>query len=234
MSITNHKLPIRVVCATRLPRDKFLSHTALGKSIKSFIEVSKAEIKLYAENSTGLSEVYNKAIEESTESPAILVFAHDDIVLYDFFWSERIREGVEKFDIAGLAGNLRRVPKQPSWAFVDDRFNWDSPSNLSGAVAHGVTFPLNKVLPFGPTSLECKLLDGVLLAVKSELLIKSNLRFDVNFKFHFYDLDFCRQAELKNLRMGTIPLSIVHESGGNFNSDDWRNSYQQYCSKWEE
>jgi GT2 family glycosyltransferase len=231
--MTSDKLPIRVVCATRVSRDKFLSNTALGKSIKSYIEVSTAEVKLYAENSTGLSEIYNKAIEESTNSPAILVFVHDDIVLYDFFWSERIRDGVEKFDIAGLAGNLRRVSKQPSWAFVNDSFNWDLASNLSGTVAHGVTFPLNKVLPFGPSNQECKLLDGVFLAVKSELLIKSNLRFDENFKFHFYDLDFCRQAELKNLTMGTIPLSIVHESGGSFNSEAWRNSYQLYLSKWD-
>ena len=83
--MANNKLPVRVVCATRLPRNKFLSHTSLGKSIKSFIEVSKAEVKLYADNSTGLSEIYNKAIEDSIENPAILVFAHDDIVLYDFF-----------------------------------------------------------------------------------------------------------------------------------------------------
>jgi len=232
--MTNNKLPVRVVCATRLPRNKFLSHTSLGKSIKSFIEVSKAEVKLYADNSTGLSEIYNKAIEDSIENPAILVFAHDDIALYDFFWAERIRDGVEKFDIAGLAGNLRRVPKQPSWAFINDGFSWDSSSNLSGTVAHGSTFPLNKVLPFGPVDQECKLLDGVLLSVKSELLINTKLRFDENFKFHFYDIDFCRQAELKNLKMGTIPLSIVHESGGNFSSNEWRASYQKYLNKWKE
>lgn len=232
--MANSKLPIRVVCATRLPRHDFLKYTALGKSIKLFIEVSKVEVKLYANNSTGLSELYNKAIEESTNNPAILVFAHDDIVLCDFFWAERIRVGVEQFDIAGLAGNLRRLPKQPSWAFIDDKFNWDHSSNLSGTVAHGVKFPLIKVSPYGPTGLECKILDGVLLAAKSELLINSKIRFDENFKFHFYDLDFCRQAELKNLKMGTIPLSIIHESSGNFSSEEWKDSYQKYLIKWRE
>jgi hypothetical protein len=232
--MANDKLPIRVVCATRLPRHNFLSHTALGKSIESFIDVSKVEVKLYADNSTGLSELYNKAIEESTNNPAILVFAHDDIVLYDFYWTERIRDGVEKFDIAGLAGNLRRVPKQPSWAFIDDGFNWDLTSNLSGAVGHGDIFPLRKVSPYGPTGQDCKLLDGVLLAAKSELLVKSNLRFDEKFKFHFYDLDFCRQAELLNLKMGTIGLSVVHESPGNFLTNEWRAAYQDYLHKWKE
>ena len=47
------------------------------KSIESFIDVSKVEVKLYADNSTGLSELYNKAIEESTNNPAILVRTPD-------------------------------------------------------------------------------------------------------------------------------------------------------------
>jgi len=149
-----------------------------------------------------------------------------------FFWAERIRRGLEKYDIAGLAGNIRRVQKQPSWAFIDANLTWDDRSNLSGTVAHGTTFPLNKVLPFGPTGKECKILDGLLLAVKSDTLLNSNLRFDESFKFHFYDLDFCRQAEIKNLRMGTIPLSVVHGSGGNFSSNEWKSSYQKYLSKW--
>jgi GT2 family glycosyltransferase len=227
--MANDKLPIRVVCATRLPRDKFLSHTALGKSINSFIDVSKAEVRLYADNSTGLSELYNKAIEESTDNPAILVFAHDDIVLCDYFWGERIRDGVEKFDISGIAGNVRRVPKQPSWFFIDDKFTRDKATNFSGA-----TFPLTKDFPFNPTGRECKILDGLLFAVKSELLIKSSLRFDEKFKFHFYDVDFCRQAELKNLKMGTIPLALIHESSGNFLSNEWNDAYQTYLDKWKE
>jgi len=51
----NDKLPIQVVCATRLPRDKFLTHTALGKCINSYIDISEAEVKLHADNSSGLS-----------------------------------------------------------------------------------------------------------------------------------------------------------------------------------
>jgi hypothetical protein len=32
--------------------------------------------------------------------------------------------------------------------------------------------------------------------------------------------------------MGTIPLSIIHESGGSFGSEDWKQSYQKYLEKW--
>jgi len=129
----------------------------------------------------------------------------------------------------GVAGNKRRVPRQPNWALVDDKFTWDLSSNLSGGV-----FPPTEEFPCYPIGQECKLLDGLLIAVKSEVLINSKLGFNENFKFHFYDLDFCRQAETKNLKMGTIPLAVRHESGGNFSTDEWSKSYQTYLKKWKE
>ena len=238
MKIMSNDLPIRVVSATRLSREQFFSSASLGKSIEWAMEISNVEIKLYTENSTGLSTLYNNIIDESIGNPAILVFAHDDVLICDFFWAERIRDGLEKFDIVGVVGNVRRVPKQPSWAFgnlVNDQFTWDAPSNLSGACAHGSTLPpLGGLYTFGPVWQECKLLDGLLLAVKSDSLINSNIRFDENFRYHFYDLDFCRQAEMKNLKMGTIPLSVCHESQGNFFSEEWANSYQKYLNKWKD
>jgi GT2 family glycosyltransferase len=52
---------------------------------------------------------------------------------------------------------------------------------------------------------EVKLLDGVMMAIRSQNLIARDLRFDARFHFHFYDLDFCCQAEIKGIRMGTWP-----------------------------
>ena len=57
---------------------------------------------------------------------------------------------------------------------------------------------------------------------------------DEQFEFHFYDMDFCRQAEVKGVTMGTIPLSLMHESGGNFSSEAWKQGYQKYIQKWKE
>lgn len=131
-----------------------------------------------------------------------------------------------------MAGNKRRVNGQPSWAFVDQKLKWDDQENLSGIVGHGAGFPPSSLDIFGPPFQEVKLLDGVLFAAFSETLIKNHIRFDEKFKFHFYDLDFCRQAEIRGVTMGTIPLSLIHESGGSFGSDDWKLSYQNYLQKW--
>jgi GT2 family glycosyltransferase len=75
------------------------------------------------------------------------------------------------------------------------------------------------------------LLDGLLLAVRSETLTRSGLRFDPQFRFHFYDMDFCRQAEKLGLSCGTWDLSVMHESGGNFASAEWQSAYDAYLLK---
>ena len=78
------------------------------------------------------------------------------------------------------------------------------------------------------------LLDGVMMAIRSQILIDRDLRFDPQFKFHFYDLDFCRQAELRHIRMGTWAISVVHASAGALGVDDWRASYRDYLVKYGE
>jgi hypothetical protein len=58
------------------------------------------------------------------------------------------------------------------------------------------------------------------------------VRFDERFTFHFYDMDFCREVERKGLRMGTWPISVVHESGGAFGSQGWQDGYAKYLAKY--
>ncbi len=126
---------------------------------------------------------------------------------------------------------MRRLPEQPGWAFVNDKFEWDDKANLSGAVAH-VPSPFGDVSRFGNVPKECQLLDGVFLAARKKVLTSNGVKFDTRLKSHFYDLDFCRTARTKNLRLGTWPISITHVSGGSFDSQEWRSMYEAYLAKW--
>jgi hypothetical protein len=222
---------IRVVSASREGKAGFLAKTALGRSL-SLYRLPMVELRLFENNTRGLPAVYNQAIAESIADPAILVFAHDDIHLCDFYWADRIFLSLQRFDIVGLAGNKRRVPNQPTWAFVDTKFTWDAPENLSGVVGHGKGFPPTVLSMYGAPFQEVKLLDGLLLACSSDTLLASGLKFDDQFEFHFYDLDFCREAEIKKLRMGTWGLSVVHESDGSFGRESWKAAYEKYLRKW--
>jgi GT2 family glycosyltransferase len=229
---------IRFVCATRGSSEEFFSSSLLGRSLlnfRSFPIGQPIEVKLFQNNTTGLPAVYNTAIDESRSDPGILIFCHDDLMLCDYFWVDRLLQAFREFQIVGLCGNRRRLPRQPSWRYLDERFTSDTFENFSGVVGHGEGLPkLTQLSIYGPPGVEVKLLDGMLLAVRSESLLSTELRFDPQFGFHFYDLDFCRQAELRGLKMGTCAMSVVHGSAGRLGTPVWAAAYQTYLRKYGE
>lgn len=230
--------PIRLVCATRLSSDDFFKTTPLGRSLRhyrTFPQHQRIELRLFSDNREGLPGLYNRAIGEAARDPAVLVFLHDDVHLSDFYWASRVHEGLRAFDVIGLAGNKRRLPAQPSWFHANAAMARDDFANLSGVLGHGTGFPeLTELSVYGLPGQEVKLLDGVLIAVHGDVLQRSGVRFDPRFRFNFYDMDFCRQAELAGLRMGTWGISIIHESAGAFGSSDWLHEYGTYLAKYGE
>lgn len=224
-------MKIKLIIATRSSEAEFFTATATGRSL-AFNKPAFIEFRIFPNNKEGLPKLYNQVIRECAADPSMLIFIHDDLHFLDFYWISRVAEGLRNFKVIGVAGNIRRVSKQPSWAYIDTKLTWDKTANLSGAVGHGNGFPPRVLNVYGQPRQKVKLLDGMLLACESETLIKNNIFFDERFKFHFYDLDFCRQAEAKNISCGTWDLSLVHESKGGFGSESWKSAYQEYLAKW--
>ena len=226
-------MKIKLVVATQLSQQDFFDKSATGRSTRR-TSPPNVELRLAPNNKMGLPTVYNWIINESANDPAILIFSHDDLHFLDFHWAQRVVEGLNSFEIIGVAGNKSRIDRQPGWAFVENKnqVQWDKPEHLSGTVAHGKLFPPENISHFGPARQQVKLLDGVFLACHSQTLIEKNIRFDELFDFHFYDLDFCRQAEDKGVTCGTWDISVMHESGGRFGSPAWQKGYQKYMDKW--
>jgi hypothetical protein len=227
---------IEIVSATRASPEEFAAKTPLGVSLKRLAFDKRITVRIAFQNMEGLPFVYNKAIEAS-QAAEILVFIHDDVWIDDYFFADRIADGLCVFDIIGVAGNRRRVSRQPAWLFgapgPDNVFTKDR-ENHSGAVAHGKA-PFGSVDYYGATPAECELLDGVLLAAKRDVLRSSAVRFDERFDFHFYDMDFCRTARAAGLVLGCCAVAITHGSvGTGLGKPDWRRNYQKYLQKWGE
>lgn len=233
-----HLDKIRFVSGTRLSTEEFFAKAPLGRSLpiyRTFPKRQVIELRLFPNNREGLSSIYNTAIEESRADPALLIFIHDDVYLSDYYWVEHLCEALRHFDLVGLAGNRRRVPRQASWMYLDGQFTRDNYDNLSGVLGHGNPFPdLRQLSVYGEPGQEVKLLDGVMMAIRSQILLERELRFDPQFTFDFYDLDFCRQAELRGIRMGTWAISMVHASAGALGVDRWRAAYRDYLAKYGE
>lgn len=224
--------PIRFVCASQRPSEEFAAETMLGRMLERYKSYAPVDLSLIAGNSRGLPAVYNEVIEQEANQDQIIAFVHDDVCLLDFYWQDTLRRALTMYDVVGLVGNRRREAMQPSWSFrnVNGNVIWDDVGNLAGAMGFGQEFPCH-IGYFGPAWQECKLLDGVFLAVRAEVLRRSGLRFDERFSFHFYDLDFCREAEARGLTMGVCSIAAIHGSPGGFNQS-WHEGYHTYLQKW--
>lgn len=222
---------IEFVSATRSTPEAFETSTALGQSLPRLAYNPTIASRITTENTTGLSTLYNRAIDEDNAHD-ILVFLHDDVFLDDYFIGQRIVEGLKTFDVIGLAGTRRRLPGQHSWASVDDKnFEFDK-KYLSGMLAHRDPRDEFIVSLYGATPAPCELMDGVFLAARKSKLREAGVRFDERFTFHFYDLDFCRTARNAGLRLGTWPIAVTHMSGGVFGSPAWLAAKAVYFEKW--
>lgn len=231
-NINNHSKhsKIDVICATRLSASDFWQNSPLGVSLLRIQHDDRLIPQITFLNQRGLPEIYNAGIA-ATDRDSMLVFIHDDVWIDDYFLADRVMAGLRSYDVIGVAGNRRRVPAQPAWAFINDRFTWDDRANLSGSIAHGTT-PFGQVGYFGAVPAECELLDGVFLAVKAATLVEKGVLFDRQFDFHFYDMDFCRSARQSGLRLGTWPICLTHQSDSAFGTPKWIEKYHIYIQKW--
>lgn len=227
---------IEVVSATRLAEADFWRKSALGISLQRLNHDERIASRIALENRRGLPEIYNQRIA-AAEAEAI-VFVHDDVWLEDMYIAERVLDALKRYDIIGVAGNRRRVPRQAAWTHAVPKESlsastpWDS-GNLSGAVAHGA-YPFGAISMFGPAPADCELLDGLFIAARLQALREKAVRFDPRFRFHFYDLDFCRSARQAGLRLGTWPIGVTHQGQPPFAGPEWEEGCRLYIDKWGE
>lgn len=182
----------------------------------------------------GLSEIFNKALDEA-DPETNLVFLHDDIYLNDWFFAQRVLDALQQFDVVGIVGSVNPDLSQPSWGLRFDgnldATGWQPGLQRSGAINH-FDYASPKISLYGPTPLACKLLDGAFIAVKTSAVKHQGVRFDPQFRFHCYDIDFCRSAAEKGLRIGTWPISVTHDSGGSYGTEAFKEAARAYLSKW--
>ena len=100
-------MKIRLISATRKTETEFWDCAALGQSLKRVSFDPHLHPELAFSNSAPLPVVYNQAIERADDDD-ILIFIHDDVWLDDYFFCQRVLDGLNHFDVIGVAGNTRR------------------------------------------------------------------------------------------------------------------------------
>jgi hypothetical protein len=213
-------------------RDIFVASTGIGAKESTLIHRSLRKLgvhdfEIVEHNRRGLPEVYNEFLDRFAGQDRILVLAHSDVLIFDAFLREKLTQASTLFNIIGLAGSSHFDP-----ALQTPDFRWTiwPPEFLSGAVEH--VAPDGSLLwcAYGPTPRRCVAMDGMFLAI--DMLTIGDHRFDPQFTFHLYDIDFCLSAHMKNLVMGTTNICVQHASGGNYGTEAYRRSLERFQKKW--
>jgi len=232
--------PVRIVSATRVAADKVKQDTLLGRCLGTLQWDEQVHCSFACGNdgddAFGLGEIYNRFLAPR-HAREIVAFVHDDVTIADFHLRRRLNQAMKRFDVVGVAGIMEARNDDVSWAFEYRDGDENTLKPIKGAVLSGTVAHLDGekdpwVSHFGPAPLPCQRLDGVFIAVNVARVLEAGVRFDEQFRFHAYDMDFSRACVEAGLRVGTWPLAIVHESSGNFRSPAWREAALRYRAKW--
>ena len=203
-------------------RDTILYNTSkFLTDIKIHIEENNNGVK-------GLSQYYNECLKEFKEKDFI-VFVHDDVHIQNIDIQYQIKLGLSKFDVIGVAGCLNpKIIEKNLWHWMcEDKSNW---RGIAGHPHDGESF---YVTSFGPTPARVAVLDGVFLAMKPKKILDAGIKFDEQFTFHHYDIDFSLQCNKNKVKLGVWPILINHNSPGlrDFNNV-WTDSNNKFINKW--
>ena len=172
-----------------------------------------------------LAGAYNDAMQRATGD--ILIFSHDDILILDDEFANKIVERLEAYDLLGFAGTSR---------LIDGLWSSAGQPHIHGVISHAkpgnpqLTLDLFGVSQW-PVVDGIQAVDGVCMATRRDVAEK--IGFDaLNFDgFHHYDIDFSFAAHLSGYRLGICcDIPLIHESSGGFDSDD----HQKYEARFRE
>ncbi|MBF0449785.1 MAG: hypothetical protein HQK75_03710 [Candidatus Magnetomorum sp.] len=204
---THGQKKILLISASRTPKDQLVA-TPLYQSIQ-YIQ-DQVKLIMHSDNTRGLPEIYNDYISfDMKQSHDIIVFVHDDVSIEDSMFYTKVYQAAQKQSLIGVAGTSEITIGKPAlWHKMSV-----NESHWSGAVAHPFEGGV-RMTHFGTSPKACIVLDGLFIAARLSDLLEHQLRFDTQFKFHHYDLDFCIQAHLKGLEISTWPIWVYHCSPG--------------------
>lgn len=160
-----------------------------------------------------LAEGYNRGIQQS--SGDILIFSHDDILIIDPDFHEKIVSRLASYDVLGFAGTNRLITG--TWFGAGQPY-------LHGVISHARPKEAKLSIDiFGvadwPVISDIKAVDGLCIIAKREVAVSIGFDAATFDGFHLYDLDFSFSAYRAGYKLAVCcDIPIIHESTGQFDS----------------
>ncbi len=214
----------KVLIVTSSPkknREDFFNYenlTNIQRNNDSFVE-----LKFVTGNKQPLAKVYNRYLLNPQYRDYDIAFIHEDAVVDDFLFLEKLQHGLEEFDVVGVAGCIPPFDLQRSGGLCTWH-NMCLPENRYGQINTYKPKPVGEKYTvndekyrtvFGPTPRRALLIDGVFIGVNVSKCW-TLAQFDENCPadFHFYDLLFSLLANKRGLKVGVLGINLNHCSPG--------------------
>lgn len=172
-----------------------------------------------------LCEGYNRGIAAS--SGDILVFSHDDILILDPQFADKVEARLEGHALLGFAGTTK----------VCDAHWWAAgTASQRGAVAHAA--PSAKMLSLfvygvGEANMDAvQAIDGLCMIAHRRAVKAVHFDAETFDGFHLYDMDFSYRVHLAGLGVAVMnDVPIIHMSGGGFDTV-WQQYRERFLNKY--
>ena len=152
----------------------------------------------------------------------IVLFVHDDVILEDIFLYNKLVNS--PYSITGLAGtkSFNKKAEKAAWHLSSSR------EDYVGEVAHANNGKIWTTC-FGPTPNRALIIDGLFIACRVKDLVEKELYFLDDFSFHHYDMSFCLKALEKSIKVGVLPIRVIHFGlGDSMLTSEWEESNKKF------
>jgi len=143
----------------------------------------------------GLIRAFNRGA--SLARYGILVFMHNDVIIHDRNWPDRIADFLKTRDDTGIVGlyGARKIRRDGSFTgrgIVHSKFD-------NGNLRHDY--------------MEVAVVDGLFMAMKKKIFEKTG-KFDEGYTMHYYDKDISLKAYINGYRNYVLNIPFTHIGAG--------------------
>ncbi len=173
-------------------------------------------------DAASLASAYNWAARRA--SGELVVFSHDDVEVVSADLVPALRRAMASLDVIGVVGTSRVVDAYWPRAGPPHLHGWMASPGPDG-------YTVNVYGVDAAVTPDLQALDGMLFAVRSEVLRRVSFDEATFDGFHGYDIDFTFSAHRAGFRVGTCAeIAVIHASAGGFGAD-WARCAERFAAK---
>ena len=198
--------------------------------------VAKIDVYEHPNNTLTLTQFGNKMLEECKDEYDYMIFMHADVDLSLNEFVKHLIEVKDKYDVVGMAGTKKLFISQSPLTWFTGSHKYSN--ERYGRITHNHDgmmlesfFSRDKPDVFDT---EVVTIDGLLMCFNKKTMQNEKARFDEQFTYDFYDLDFCLNAQVNtDLKIGVFVQPTIHNSlGKSVLTEEYLVPERKFRAKW--